>query len=126
MPEETLKLVEPYLKKASFEPESLEKKTGLSACSTLCHWVHFVARYHRLMHSRVKPLHKKVEETAKEVEEAEHKMKTLEIKRSALETRLQELAKGFEEATIDKNNQEEKTQKMDKMLDTAARLRKVN
>lgn len=43
-----------------------------------------------------------------------------------LQVRLADLARGFEEATIDKNNQDEKTIKMDKMLETAARLRKVS
>ena len=43
----------------------------------------------------------------------------------ALDIRLNEMAKGFEEATIDKNTQEEKTITMDKQLETAARLRKV-
>ena len=44
----------------------------------------------------------------------------------ALDVRLSEMAKGFEEATIDKNTQEEKTITMDKQLETAARLRKVS
>ena len=39
--------------------------------------------------------------------------------------RLSEMAKGFEEATIDKNTQDEKTIRMDKQLETAERLRKV-
>ena len=42
-----------------------------------------------------------------------------------LDVRLVDLAHGFEEATIDKNDQHEKTQKMEKMLETAAKLRKV-
>lgn len=41
------------------------------------------------------------------------------------EVRLTDLAKGFEEATIDKNQQEEKTKMMKKKLETAAQLRKV-
>ena len=44
----------------------------------------------------------------------------------ALDVRLNEMAKGFEEATIDKNNQEEKAINMEKQLETAARLRKVS
>lgn len=44
----------------------------------------------------------------------------------ALEVRLADLARGFEEATIDKNEQEEKTVKMRKILDTAAELRRVS
>ncbi|KAK7479595.1 hypothetical protein BaRGS_00029144 [Batillaria attramentaria] len=52
-------------------------------------------------------------------------MNTLESKRKALEVRLADLARGFEEATIDKNEQEEKTVKMRKILDTAAQLRRI-
>ena len=44
----------------------------------------------------------------------------------ALDVRLNEMARGFEEATIDKNNQEEKAISMEKQLETAARLRKVS
>ena len=43
----------------------------------------------------------------------------------ALEVRLADLARSFEEATIDKNDQEGKAAKMDKSLDTAAKLHKV-
>ena len=39
--------------------------------------------------------------------------------------RLADLARSFEEATIDKNDQEGKAAKMDKSLDTAAKLHKV-
>lgn len=81
LPESTLLLVEPYLKKPSFDPEALERKTSNSACGALCKWVIGVVRYHRMMISKVKPLHQKVEETTTAVDEAEHKMATLENKR---------------------------------------------
>ena len=81
--------------------------------------------YHRMMISKVKPLHTKVEQTTTAIDSAEHKMSILENKRQALEVRLADLARGFEEATIDKNEQEDKTIKMDKSLETAVRLRKV-
>ena len=84
-----------------------------------------VYRYHRMMISKVKPLHDKVVSTTSAVDNAEHKMATLDSKRKALEVRLKDLAKGFEDATIDKNDQEEKTVKMDRMLGTAANLRQV-
>jgi dynein heavy chain len=45
MPESTLVLVEPYLKKPSFDPDTMEKKTGNSACGSLCKWVRGVVRY---------------------------------------------------------------------------------
>ena len=81
LPEATLLLVEPYLKKSSFDPEAMERKTSNSACGALCKWVIGVVRYHRMMISKVKPLHQKVEETTTSVDEAEHKMATLENKR---------------------------------------------
>ncbi|XP_056010102.1 uncharacterized protein LOC125667097 [Ostrea edulis] len=125
LPENTLMLVEPYLKKPSFDPAALERKTSNSACGALCKWVIGVVRYHRMMISKVKPLHQKVEETTTAVDEAEHKMATLENKRKSHEVRLNDLSKGFEEATIDKNQQEEKTKTMKKKLETAAQLRKI-
>ena len=39
LPEPTLNLVEPYLKKPSFDPDTLERKTSNSACGALCKWV---------------------------------------------------------------------------------------
>ncbi|XP_052060514.1 uncharacterized protein LOC127700861 isoform X4 [Mytilus californianus] len=125
LPESTLNLVEPYLKKASFDPDTLEKKTGNPACGSLCRWVRGVVWYNRMMISKVEPLHKKVKETTQQVDDAEHRMANLEKKRKDLESRLQGLAKSFEEATIDKNKQEEKCIKMKKMLETAAKLRKI-
>ena len=79
-----------------------------------------------MMISKVKPLHDKVVSTTSAVDNAEHKMATLDSKRKALEVRLKDLAKGFEDATVDKNDQEEKTVKMDKMLHTAGDLREVH
>lgn len=78
-----------------------------------------------MMLSRVKPLHEKVISTTAAVDDAEHKMATLDSKRKALEVRLKDLAKGFEDATIDKNDQEKKTIKMAEMLSTATHLRQV-
>ena len=83
LPESTLILVEPYLKK--LDPAPLQEKTGNSACGALCKWVRGVVRYHRMMISKVKPLHQKVEETTAAVDSAQHRMNTLENKRRALE-----------------------------------------
>lgn len=44
LPESTLILVEPYLKKPTFDPESLQRKTNNSACASLCRWVTGVCR----------------------------------------------------------------------------------
>ena len=44
MPEQTLVLVEPYLKKPSFDPQIMERKSGNKACVSLCRWVKGVCR----------------------------------------------------------------------------------
>lgn len=44
LPESTLLLVEPYLKKSSFDADTLEKKTNNPACASLCRWVTGVCR----------------------------------------------------------------------------------
>ena len=44
LPEPTLVLVEPYLKKPSFDPDTLAKKTNNLACASLCRWVKGVCR----------------------------------------------------------------------------------
>ena len=44
LPESTLLLVEPYLKKPGFDPESLVSKTNNAACGELCKWVKGVCR----------------------------------------------------------------------------------
>ena len=44
LPESTLDLVEPYLKKASFDPEVLKRKTSNAACASLCSWVRGVVK----------------------------------------------------------------------------------
>lgn len=44
MPEQTLVLVEPYLKKPSFDPQIMERKSENKACVSLCRWVKGVCR----------------------------------------------------------------------------------
>ena len=44
LPESTLVLVEPFLKKPTFEPEAMAEKTQNSACGALCKWVRGVVR----------------------------------------------------------------------------------
>ena len=44
LPESTLNLVEPYLKKASFQPQNMQRKTNSAAAASLCKWVRGVVR----------------------------------------------------------------------------------
>jgi hypothetical protein len=77
------------------------------------------------MIKHVKPLHTKVEEIEKEVKEADQKLTTLNRKSDALNARLKDLAQNFEEATVDKKEQEEKCVKMKQQLQTASDLNTI-
>ena len=57
--------------------------------------------------------------------DAQHKLRQLESKKEALEARLRDLAAGFEQATADKNWQEEKRREMEEHLRVAAQFRQV-
>lgn len=88
-------------------------------------WVRGVVRYHAMMMSKVKPLHDKLEETSNAIEGAQHKLRQLESKKEALEARLEDLGEGFEQATADKNVQEEKMTEMEEHLRVAAHFQQV-
>nr|XP_018669150.1 dynein heavy chain 9, axonemal [Ciona intestinalis] len=113
MPQGTLENLESFWEKETFTPENLTAKAGgNTAAGSLLKWVQGVVRYHTTMINRVKPLHAKVQETASSIGDAQHKLRQLESKKGALEARLHDLAEGFEQATADKNTQEEKRMEM--------------
>ena len=56
---------------------------------------------------------------------AQYRLRQLESKKEALESRLRDLADGFEQATVDKNEQENKRVEMQEHLQEAAYYRKV-
>lgn len=126
--ENTIKLLQDLDKKIeSYEPqETSEQNAHLDALNTLHKWTKGVLKYNSLMIHRVKPLHQKVEEIEKEVKEADQKLTTLNRKSDALNARLKDLAQNFEEATVDKKEQEENVAKMKKQLQTASDLNLVN
>ncbi|XP_058857324.1 dynein beta chain, ciliary-like isoform X3 [Acipenser ruthenus] len=110
LPENTLALLEAYLQKPSFTTENMESRAGgNTATGCLLKWLQGAVSYHRIMVSKVRPLHSKVEEMTAALEQAVQKMNTLQAKKSTLLRRLDELEKGFEEASIDKTDQERKT-----------------
>ena len=122
--ENTIKLLEDFVKKIdSYEKSPNQKQMPYyDALNTLDEWIRGVLRYHSLMIKYVRPLHKKVEEIEKEVQEADQKLTTLNRKSEALNARLTDLAQNFEEATVDKEEQEEKVIKMKQQLQTASEL----
>lgn len=56
---------------------------------------------------------------------AQHRLRQLESKKEALESRLRDLAEGFEQATVDKNDQENKQIEMQEHLQESAYYRRV-
>ncbi|KAM8977325.1 uncharacterized protein RCH25_043181 [Pelodytes ibericus] len=123
LPQSTLELLESNLKKAQFTPENMEKKCGGNvAASSLLRWLQGAVRYYRILASKVKPLQSKVEEMTIALQEAEQKMTTLQQKKRALILRLSDLERGFEEATVHKNKQQQRTVEISEKLDRAGSL----
>ncbi|XP_015223291.2 uncharacterized protein [Lepisosteus oculatus] len=115
--ETTLGVLEKYLQKPSFTAENMERKTGgNSAASSLLKWLQGAVSYHRVMMSKVRPLQSKVAEMSAALEESVQRLKSQQTRKANLLRRLEELEKGFEEASIDKNEQERKSAEISKKL----------
>uniref|UniRef100_A0A8C5WK28 Dynein heavy chain n=1 Tax=Leptobrachium leishanense TaxID=445787 RepID=A0A8C5WK28_9ANUR len=123
LPQSTLELLESNLKKAQFTSENMEKKSGGNlAASNLLKWLHGAVRYYRILTSKVKPLQSKVEEMTVALQEAEQKMTTLQQRKKAHILRLSDLERGFEEATIHKNKQQQRTVEIAHKFEQAANI----
>nr|XP_039248070.1 LOW QUALITY PROTEIN: dynein beta chain, ciliary-like [Styela clava] len=126
LPQSTLDALEPTLEKETFTVDNLTAKAGGNAAAgALLRWVQGVVRYHSLMITKVKPLHDKLEETSSAIVGAQHRLRQLESKKEALESRLRDLGEGFEQATVDKNEQENKRLEMQDHLREAAHFQQV-
>ena len=127
--ENTIKLLEDLVKRIDAydakEDTTNNNSAYIEALNSLEQWIKGVLKYHTLMIKHVKPLHTKVEEIEKEVKEADQKLTTLNRKSDALNARLKDLAQNFEEATVDKKEQEEKCVKMKQQLQTASDLNTI-
>ncbi|KAK1140455.1 hypothetical protein AOXY_G37354 [Acipenser oxyrinchus oxyrinchus] len=99
---------------------------GNTATGCLLKWLQGAVSYHRIMVSKVRPLHSKVEEMTAALEQAVQKMNILQAKKSTLLRRLDELEKGFEEASIDKTDQERKTSETMSQLEYLSSLAEVS
>lgn len=118
----------------------------VTVTGALLKWVQGVVKYNSLMIAKVKPLHDKLEETSSAIGNcslnqgiisqtvycnkyfvvgAQHRLRQLESKKEALESRLRDLAEGFEQATVDKNEQENKRIEMQEHMQEAAYYRQV-
>jgi hypothetical protein len=119
--ENTIKLLQDFDKKID-SYESSETGLHTDALNTLHRWTKGVLKYNSLMIQRVKPLHEKVDQIEQDVKEADQKLTALNRKSEALNARLKDLAQNFEEATVDKEEQQENVSKMQKQLQTASDL----
>ncbi|XP_075053831.1 uncharacterized protein LOC142139871 [Mixophyes fleayi] len=123
LPQSTLELLETNIRKVQFTPENMERKAfGNVAAGSLMRWLQSAVRYYRILTSKVKPLQSKVSEMTIALEEAEQKMSTLQQRKKAFNLRLANLGKGFEEATIHKNKQQQRAIEIALKLDQAARI----
>ncbi|CAH2222787.1 dynein beta chain, flagellar outer arm-like [Pelobates cultripes] len=123
LPQSTLELLESNLKKSQFTPENMERKSGGNlAASSLLRWLQGAVRYYRILASKVKPLQSKVDEMTVALQEAEQKMTTLQQRKKALILRLSDLERGFEEATVHKNKQQQRTIEIGHKLEEAASI----
>ncbi|XP_040278224.1 dynein beta chain, flagellar outer arm-like [Bufo bufo] len=119
----TLELLDTNTKKIQFTPENMERKTaGNAAAGSLMRWLQGAVQYYRILTSKVKPLRSKVSEMTLALEEAEQKMTTLQQRKKSLLLRLADLEKGFEEATMHKNKQQQRTMEIAQKLDRAAKI----
>ncbi|XP_043910785.1 dynein beta chain, flagellar outer arm-like [Protopterus annectens] len=124
--EPTLQLLEANIGKHVFTVENMEAKAGQNvAAGTLLKWLQGAVHYYRVIYSKVNPLQTKVQEMKAALDQAGQKKKTLQNKRDILLTRLNDLEKGFEEATIDKNIQQQKTMEMSERLEMASSFMEV-
>ncbi|XP_077152557.1 uncharacterized protein LOC143816267 [Ranitomeya variabilis] len=119
----TFELVETNTKKIQFTPENMERKTaGNAAAGSLMRWLQGAIQYYRILTFKVKPLQNKVSEMTTALEEAEQKMTTLQQRKNALLIRLTDLEKGFEEATMHKNKQQQRTIEIAQRLDQSTKI----
>ncbi|KAG8587471.1 hypothetical protein GDO81_005673 [Engystomops pustulosus] len=119
----TLELLETNTKKTLFNPENMERKAaGNVAVGSLMRWLQCAVQYYRILTSKVKPLQDKVSEMTMALKEAEKKMTTLQQRKKALLLRLADLEKSFEEATMHKNKQQQRTMEIASRLDQAAKI----
>ena len=93
--------------------------------SPLLRWLDNVIHYQKLKVQRITPLQKRLAETEANVAEADAKLSTLNNKRESFDKRLADLAMGFEEATVDKQEQEKKVLEMQGRLEDAKGLRQL-
>ncbi|CAF4014418.1 unnamed protein product, partial [Rotaria sordida] len=123
--EEQINLINGVIDRVHLEDKTLNQPSYHNAVFTLYKWVKRVLQYHTILLKKVKPLHKKCGEIEQDVLEQDQKLILLDNKSQALEARLKDLSQNFEEATVDKKDQEEKVSIKENQLKTASQLNEI-
>ncbi|CAF3502703.1 unnamed protein product [Rotaria socialis] len=123
--EEQINLINGIIDRVHLEDKPLNQSSYHDAVFTLYKWVKRVLQYHTILLKKVKPLHKKCKEIEQDVLEQDQKLILLDNKSQALEARLKDLSQNFEEATVDKKDQEEKVLLKETQLKTASQLNEI-
>ncbi|KAM9320087.1 uncharacterized protein PAF06_004553 [Gastrophryne carolinensis] len=117
LPQSTLELLEANIRKSQFTSENMEKKAaGNVAAASLMKWLQSAVQYFGTLTSKVKPLQSRVSEMTTSLIDAEQKMTILQQKKKTFLSRLSDLERGFEEATMHKNKQQQRTIEMNHKL----------
>ncbi|CAF4106350.1 unnamed protein product, partial [Adineta steineri] len=123
--EEHIKLISGIIDDVQLENSSLNQTSYYNAILTLYKWVKRVLQYHTVLLKKVRPIHQKYKEIEDDVLEQDQKLILLDNKSQALEARLKDLSQNFEEATVDKKDQEETVAMKENQLKTASELNQI-
>ncbi|CAF0871195.1 unnamed protein product, partial [Didymodactylos carnosus] len=123
--EESIKLIDSVIDRVQLSDNTDYSEKHYPSMVSLYKWVKRVLQYHSILLKKVRPLHNKCKEIEQDVLEQDQKLILLNKKSEALEARLKDLSQNFEEATVDKKDQEEKVLLKTNQLQTASQLNTI-
>ncbi|KAI3381618.1 hypothetical protein SNEBB_004183 [Seison nebaliae] len=122
----TLSVAEEMLKKVNEIPKkSSEIHHQDMAIYVLYYWVKGVIYYNTMMTNKIRPLKKMCEEIRIRIVDEERRASELMDKTEKLNTRLVDLEMNYEEASVDKIEQKNKTLQLQKKLDELIKLQEL-
>ncbi|CAF1148393.1 unnamed protein product [Adineta ricciae] len=123
--EDQINLINSVIDRVDLGDKSVTQASYSNAVVILYKWVKRVLQYHTVLLKKVKPIHQKLKEIQDDVLEQEQRLILLDNKSQALEARLKDLSQNFEEATVDKKDQEETVAMKDNQLKIASQLNEI-
>ncbi|CAF1408190.1 unnamed protein product [Adineta steineri] len=119
--EEHINLISAIIDNVQVENASLNLTSYYNAILTFYKWVKRISQYHTLLLKKVRPIRQKYKEIEEDVLGQDQKLILLDSIRS----RLKDLLQNFEEATVDKKDQEETVAMKENQLKTASELNQI-